>query len=69
MIWWPSGVGMWLAASAEYGSEHPLGEAIVRAASERKLEVSPASDFNSIPGHGVEASSGPLLFDPKVVKK
>jgi Cu+-exporting ATPase len=45
-----------LAASTERGSEHPLGEAIVRAASERKLEVSPASDFNAIPGHGVEAS-------------
>jgi Cu+-exporting ATPase len=45
-----------LAASAERGSEHPLGEAIVRAASERKLELSPASDFKAIPGHGVEAS-------------
>ena len=45
-----------LAASVERGSEHPLGEAIVRAASERKLEVSPAADFNAIPGHGVEAS-------------
>ena len=44
-----------LAASAERGSEHPLGEAIVRAASEKKLELSPASDFNAIPGHGVEA--------------
>jgi len=45
-----------LAASAERGSEHPLGEAIVKAALEKKLEVSPASDFNAIPGHGVEAS-------------
>ena len=45
-----------LAASAEHGSEHPLGEAIVKAALERKLEISPASDFNAIPGHGVEAS-------------
>ncbi len=45
-----------LAASAEHGSEHPLGEAIVKAALEKKLEVSPASDFNAIPGHGVEAS-------------
>jgi len=45
-----------LAASAEHGSEHPLGEAIVRAALEKKLEVSPASHFNAIPGHGVEAS-------------
>ena len=45
-----------LAASAEHGSEHPLGEAIVKAALERKLEISPAPDFNAIPGHGVEAS-------------
>jgi len=45
-----------LAASAEHGSEHPLGEAIVKAAAEKRLQVSPASDFNAIPGHGVEAS-------------
>jgi len=45
-----------LAASAEHSSEHPLGEAIIRAASEEKLELSPASDFNAVPGHGVEAS-------------
>jgi Cu+-exporting ATPase len=44
-----------LAASAEHGSEHPLGEAIVKAALERRLEISPASDFNAIPGQGVEA--------------
>jgi len=47
-----------LAASAEHGSEHPLGEAIIRAASEEKLELSPASDFTAVPGHGVEASVG-----------
>jgi len=45
-----------LAASAERGSEHPLGEAIVRAAVEKKLKLAPASDFSAIPGHGVEAS-------------
>ena len=45
-----------LAASAERGSEHPLGEAIVRTAAERQLEVYSASDFSAIPGHGVEAS-------------
>ncbi len=45
-----------LAASAEHGSEHPLGEAIVRAASDKNLELSPASDFRAIPGQGVEAS-------------
>jgi len=45
-----------LAASAEHGSEHPLGEAIVKAALEKKLDISPASDFNAIPGQGIEAS-------------
>jgi Cu+-exporting ATPase len=45
-----------LAASAERGSEHPIGEAIVQAASEQKLKLLPASDFNAIPGHGVGAT-------------
>ena len=44
-----------LAASAERVSEHPLAEAIVKAALEKKLKVSTASDFRAIPGHGVEA--------------
>ena len=52
-----------LAASAERGSEHPLGEAIVRAATERNLELLTVSDFNAIPGQGVEASAeGKKLF-------
>jgi len=45
-----------LAASAEHDSEHPLGEAIVKAALEKKLEVASTSGFNAIPGKGVEAS-------------
>jgi len=45
-----------LAASAERGSEHPLAEAIVKAALEKNLKVAPASNFNAVPGHGVEAS-------------
>jgi Cu+-exporting ATPase len=44
-----------LAASAEHSSEHPLGEAVVKAALEKKLELSPSSNFNAIPGQGVEA--------------
>jgi Cu+-exporting ATPase len=44
-----------LAASAEHNSEHPLGEAVVKAALEKKLELSPSSDFNAVPGQGVEA--------------
>ncbi len=45
-----------LAASAEKISEHPLAQAIVKAASERNLKTSRASDFNALPGLGIEAS-------------
>jgi len=44
-----------LAASAERNSEHPLGKAVLKAALEKKLELSASSDFNAIPGEGVEA--------------
>ncbi len=44
-----------LAAAAEYGSEHPLGEAIIRAATMEGLELPAASGFNAVPGQGVEA--------------
>lgn len=44
-----------LAAIAEKGSEHPLGEAIVKGAEERGIQVPDAESFNAIPGHGVEA--------------
>ncbi len=44
-----------LVASAERASEHPLGEAIVRAAIERKLAVSEVTEFNAIPGQGIQA--------------
>lgn len=44
-----------LAASAEKGSEHPLGEAIVRAADERGIVLSGASDFSAVPGYGIQA--------------
>ena len=45
-----------LAASAERGSEHPLGEAIVNKAKERGLELIEPKDFNAVPGHGIEAT-------------
>jgi Cu+-exporting ATPase len=44
-----------LAASAEKNSEHPLAEAIVRAARERGLDLAEPDFFDSIPGHGIEA--------------
>ncbi len=45
-----------LAASAERGSEHPLGEAIVNAARERGLALAEVTGFNAVPGHGIEAA-------------
>lgn len=60
-----------LAAAAEAGSEHPLAKAIVRAASEKNLEVRESSDFTSSPAVGVTATiddasirvGGPYLLD------
>lgn len=42
-----------LSASLERGSEHPLADAIVAAATERKLALSEATDFDSPVGRGV----------------
>jgi len=47
-----------LAAAAEKGSEHPLGESIVRAAEERGAALHAVSDFSAVPGHGIEATVG-----------
>jgi len=44
------------AAAAETGSEHPLGEAIVRAAEARDLDLAKAEGFDAVAGHGVEAT-------------
>ena len=45
-----------LAATAERGSEHPIGEAIVAAAAERNLTIDqPVNDFQAVPGHGLAA--------------
>ncbi|MBI3109191.1 MAG: copper-translocating P-type ATPase [Candidatus Rokubacteria bacterium] len=44
-----------LAASAERGSEHPLGGAIVDGARQRGLAVTNAEDFQAVPGHGIVA--------------
>lgn len=44
-----------LAAIAEKGSEHPLGEAIVKGAEQRGLKIESAEAFQAIPGHGITA--------------
>lgn len=47
-----------LAASLERGSEHPLGEAIVKGAEDRGLDLTSAEGFAAIPGHGVSGGIG-----------
>ncbi|MGB5824552.1 MAG: heavy metal translocating P-type ATPase [Proteocatella sp.] len=42
-----------LTASAEKGSEHPLGEAIVKNAKQRNLEFFAIKDFEAITGQGI----------------
>ena len=45
-----------LAASAEQGSEHPLARAIVEGAADRGLELDDATDFENVPGQGIQAT-------------
>ncbi|TAA72813.1 heavy metal translocating P-type ATPase [Planococcus salinarum] len=52
-----------LAASAEKGSEHPLGEAIVKSAEQQQLALKPVERFKAIPGHGIE-----VFIDSKQVR-
>ncbi|HLR02288.1 MAG TPA: heavy metal translocating P-type ATPase [Virgibacillus sp.] len=45
-----------LTASAEKGSEHPLGEAIVKSAEDRGLDFKKLETFDAIAGHGIEVT-------------
>jgi len=45
-----------LIAAAEAASEHPVAQAIVKAARERGLEIAEADRFDAVPGFGVEAT-------------
>jgi P-type Cu+ transporter len=47
-----------IAASLEQASEHPLGEAIVRAAKVRSLELSSVENFQSASGTGAQGEIG-----------
>jgi Cu+-exporting ATPase len=46
-----------LAATVEVGSEHPLGEAIVRAATHRQLTLPKLTRFEAVPGHGIKGGT------------
>lgn len=43
-----------LVASAERSSEHPLGQAIVKAAIDKGFELYDAQNFQALPGHGIK---------------
>lgn len=61
-----------LAASAEKGSEHPLGEAIVNAAKKENLEFLEPDEFRAIPGLGIEVKINGisiLLGNKKLMKE
>jgi len=45
-----------VAASAEKGSEHPLGQAIIAGAKEKGLKLFDTDNFNSVTGKGIEAT-------------
>ncbi|HUI45075.1 MAG TPA: heavy metal translocating P-type ATPase [Nitrospirota bacterium] len=66
---------LFYAGSAEKGSEHPLGEAIVQAALEKNIGLEQADEFEALPGHGVKAvlqgktillGNGRLMADNKI---
>jgi Cu+-exporting ATPase len=60
------------SGSAEKASEHPLGEAIINRAREKKIELHDPKNFNAIEGHGIEAEvegKGVLLGNLKLMRK
>lgn len=59
-------------AALEAGSEHPLGEAIVRAAQHRQLALPPITKFEAIPGHGIRGwveGSAALLGNRRLMQR
>ncbi|MDR2740771.1 MAG: heavy metal translocating P-type ATPase [Treponema sp.] len=52
-----------ITASAEKGSEHPLGQAIVQGARNRGLELFKIDSFNAITGRGIEAEINGAAMD------
>ena len=59
----PEEMVLYLAASAERGSEHPIAAAVVQAAQEREIPLGEPQRFSAVPGKGVVA----LVDDRQVV--
>ncbi|AFZ61160.1 cadmium-translocating P-type ATPase [Anabaena cylindrica FACHB-243] len=51
-----------IAASLEQQSEHPLSKAIVAKAHEQKMELETPMNFMALPGKGIQASFGEMLY-------
>jgi Cu+-exporting ATPase len=47
---------LFYASSAEKGSEHPLGESIIKKAQDAGVEIASPEQFRAIPGHGIKAT-------------
>ncbi len=47
---------LFYASSAEKGSEHPLGEAIIKKAQDDGLAIESPEHFSAVPGHGIRAT-------------
>jgi Cu+-exporting ATPase len=52
----PEEAALKAAASVESGSEHPVARAIVEAAQDRGIELTPISGFTNLPGQGARAT-------------
>jgi len=53
---WQENRVLQMAASAEKGSEHSLGAAVVEENKKRELKFLPVDDFEAIPGRGIKAT-------------
>ena len=52
---WDEDRVLFLVASAEAGSEHPVAQAIVAHARERGVQLTQPESFDAVPGHGLQA--------------
>ena len=60
-----------LAASAERGSEHPLGRAIVQAAQDKGLQLAEPEQFSAVSGFGIRATVGDqniIIGNPRLMQ-
>lgn len=57
-----------IAASLEHHSEHPVAKAVVRAASEKSLDLLPVDHFKTLAGSGVRGAIDGLAYELKALR-